>query len=225
MMNDRFTAQLRQHLLDTADERPADGRLEAIDERVAVTAQRPRLVARLGWFPGRVDPFPSGAVRYALIAAALIVAIVAAALAAGVGSPSPTGALGGIVHYQLDGAPATTEIDAVADSASVSGTAVTTFRAGTHTVRLGCATQNGDTWALGGTTEQTTVAGERAGDWSAVIVKNGPPQQIGIWLGDDPSKASDCEAWLASTDFANIGAENFSAVESGSLVPPPVSAP
>jgi hypothetical protein len=139
-------------------------------------------------------------------------------------SPSSSGAIG-IVHYQLDGAPATTEVDVVADGGSVSGTAVTTFRGGTHTVRLGCATQNGDTWALGGTTEQTTVAGERAGDWSAVIVKNGPPQQIGIWLGDDPSQASDCEAWLASIDFATIGAENFSAVESGSLVPPPDLAP
>jgi hypothetical protein len=225
MMNDRFAAQLRKHLLETADERPGDGRLEAIDERIAVTAQRPRLVARLGWFPGRVDPFASGAVRYALIAAALIVAIVAAALAAGVGSPSASGGFGGIVHYQLDGGPATTEVAVVADGASVSGTAVTTFRGGTHTVRLGCATQNGDTWALGGTTEQTTVAGERAGDWSAVIVKNGPPQQIGIWLGDDPSQASDCEAWLASIDFATIGAEHFNALESGSLVPPPVSAP
>jgi hypothetical protein len=140
-------------------------------------------------------------------------------------SPSASGAIGGTVQYQLDGAPATTQVNLVADAASVSGTAVTTFRGGTHTVRLGCATQNGDTWALGGTTEQTTVAGERTGDWSAVIVKNGPPQQIGIWLGDDRSQASDCEGWLASIDFANIGAENFSAVESGSLVPPPVSAP
>ncbi len=225
MMNDRFSAQLRQHLLDTADERPADGRLEEIDERVAVTAQRPRLVARLGWFPGRVDPFASGAVRYALIAAALIVAIVAAALAAGVGSPSASGAFGGIVQYQLDGAAATTEVDLVADGASVSGTAVTTLRAGTHTVQLACATRNGDTWALGGTTEQTTVPGERAGDWSAVIVKDGSPQQIGIWLSAPPSEGSDCDAFLASTDFANIGPENFSAVESGALVPPPDLAP
>ena len=145
-----------------------------------------RLVARLGWFPGRVDPFASGAARYALIAAALIVAIVAAALAAGVGSPSASGALGGVVQYQLDGAPATTEVDVVADGASVSGTAVTALREGTHTVRLGCASRNGDTWALGGTTEQTTVPGERAGDWSAVIVKDGSPQQIGIWLSAAP---------------------------------------
>jgi len=140
-------------------------------------------------------------------------------------SPSPSGAIGGIVHYQLDGAAATTEVNVVADGATVSGTAVTTFREGTHTVRLGCASQNGDTWALGGTTEQTTVPGERAGDWSAVIVKDGSPQQIGIWLSDDPSKASDCEAWLATTDFANIGLENFNPVESGALAPPPGLAP
>ncbi|HET9757667.1 MAG TPA: hypothetical protein VFP66_14265 [Candidatus Limnocylindrales bacterium] len=140
-------------------------------------------------------------------------------------SPSPSGAIGGTVQYKVDGAAATTEVDLVADGATVSGTAVTRFREGTHTVRLGCAARNGDTWALGGTTEQTTVPGERAGDWSAVIVKNGSPQQIAIWLSDDPSKASDCAAWLATTDFATIGAENFNAVESGALVPPPDLAP
>ena len=140
------------------------------------------------------------------------------------GSPSSSGAIGGIVHYQSDGAPATTEVKIDGGGATVSGTAVTTFRSGTHTVRLGCVTRNGDTWALGGMTEKTTVPGERAGDWSGVIVKEGSPQRIGIWLSDDPSKASDCEAWLASTDFASIGPENFDAVESGRLVPPPVPA-
>jgi hypothetical protein len=224
MMNDRFSAQLRQHLLDTADERAADGRLEAIDERVALTGQRPRLVARLGWFTGRIDPFASGAVRYALIAAALVVAIVAAALASGIGSPSPGGAIGGIVHYQLDGAPATTEIDAVADGASVSGTAVTTFRAGTHTVRLGCATKNGGNWVLGGTVEKSTVPGESAGPWSAVIVKDGSPQQIAIWLSAD-REASSCDAFVASLDPAKLDPAGFSPVESGVLPPPPDPVP
>ena len=83
MMNDRFSTELRQHLLSVADERPADGRLAAIDERVAVTAQRHPLVARLPWAPGRINPFPPVAMRYGLIVA-LIIAIVAAALAAGV---------------------------------------------------------------------------------------------------------------------------------------------
>lgn len=135
-------------------------------------------------------------------------------------SPGSSGAIGGTVQYQVDGGPATTEVNLVADGATVSGTAVTTFGGGTHTVRLGCATRSGDTWALGGKTEQTTMHGERAGDWSAVIVKDGSPQRIGIWLSDDPSKASDCAAWLATTDFANIGPENFNPVESGALVPP-----
>ncbi len=85
MMNDRFSAQLRQHLLTTADERPADGRLAAIVEGVAVTPQRHPLVARLPWFLGRIDPFPSAAMRYGLIAVALIIAIVGAALAVGFG--------------------------------------------------------------------------------------------------------------------------------------------
>ena len=136
-------------------------------------------------------------------------------------SPIPSGAFGGMVTYQLDGAPATTEVNLVADGATVSGTAVTSFREGTHTVRLGCATRSGDTWALGGKTEKTTVPGERAGDWSAVIVKDRSPQQIAIWLSADPSEGSDCEAFLASTDFANIRPENFEPVQSGALVPPP----
>ncbi len=161
-----------------------------------------------------------GVLVIAVLAAGCAGATGSAAPAVSVAAPSPSSALGGIVKYQADGAPATTEVNVVADGATVSGTAVTTLREGTHTVRLGCASRNGDTWALGGTTEQTTVPGERAGDWSAVIVKDGSPQMIGIWLSDDPAKASDCAAWLATTDFATIGAENFNAVESGALVPP-----
>ncbi len=99
-------------------------------------------------------------------------------------APSPT-PFGGTVQFQLDGATATTDVDAVADGASVSGTAVTTYGASTHTVRLECAARDGNSWALGGTTEQTTAPGERAGDWSAVIVRDGSPQHIGIWLSAD----------------------------------------
>jgi hypothetical protein len=107
----------------------------------------------------------------------------------------------------------------------VAGTAVTTFVGGTHTVRLECAARDGDTWAYGGTIEQTTVSGETAGKWSAVIVKDGSPQQVGIWLSDDKVEGSDCDGWLASIDLALIGAENFVPVASGALVPPPDLAP
>ncbi len=89
MMNDRFSAQLRQHLLDTADERPGDGQLAALVERVAVTGQRHPLAVRLAWFPGRIGPVPSAAVRYGLIAAALLGAIAGAAMLGGGAVPIP----------------------------------------------------------------------------------------------------------------------------------------
>ena len=90
MMNDRFSAQLRQHLLSAADERPGEGRLASIVEGVAVTRQRRPLVGRLSWAPRLAEPFSSAALRYGLIAAALVIGIVAAALAAGVGPTRPT---------------------------------------------------------------------------------------------------------------------------------------
>lgn len=150
---------------------------------------------------------------------------VAASAASTQAPPSPAGAFGGMVRYQLDGASATTEIDAVADRESVSGTAVTAFGEGTHTVRLGCATQNGDVWVLGGKTEKSTVHGEEPGTWSAVIVKDGSPQQIAIWLSADFSAGSDCESFLASFDAAELDPGTFSPVESGLLVPPADPAP
>jgi hypothetical protein len=58
-----------------------------------------------------------------------------------------------------------------------------------------------------------------------VIVKDGSPQEIAVWLSQDPSAASDCEAWLASFEPAQFEPGTFSAVESGTLVRPPVPAP
>jgi hypothetical protein len=139
-------------------------------------------------------------------------------------TPSPT-PVGGKVDYQLDGAPATTEVDVVADGANVSGTAVTTFARGTHTVQLECADRDGDTWVLAGTTEQTTVPDEKAGDWSVVLVRDGSPQLVGIWFSADPSYGSDCDGWLAASDFSTIDLGEFAPVESGALVPPPDLAP
>ena len=57
-MNDRFAAQLRQHLLETADDRPADGQLASVIDGVAATTQRHSLTARLTCEPGRIGPIP-----------------------------------------------------------------------------------------------------------------------------------------------------------------------
>jgi hypothetical protein len=81
-MTDRFDAQLRQHLLENANERAAEVQIAAIVDRVAVTSQRRSLPARLTWWPNRIGPFPSAAVRYGLLAAALLAALGAAAFVA-----------------------------------------------------------------------------------------------------------------------------------------------
>jgi len=87
-MNDRFSAQLRQHLLDTADERPAEGQLAAVVEGVAVTRQRHPLVARLTWTHGRIGLFPSTGLRYGLATLALVAVTVGAAVMGGGAGPS-----------------------------------------------------------------------------------------------------------------------------------------
>ena len=90
MTQDRFSAQLRQHLLESANERPADGQLAAVVEAVGHTSQRTPLVARLTSNPGRIGGFPTAAIRYGLIAAALALAMVAGAIFAGAGGRDAT---------------------------------------------------------------------------------------------------------------------------------------
>ena len=144
-------------------------------------------------------------------------------------TPAPAatgkGAFGGKVQFKLDGGTATTTVDAVADGAEVSGTAVTAYFEGTHTVRLECADQKGDIWTLGGTTEKSTIHNEAPGTWSAVMVKAGSPQQIAIWFSQDASAAKDCDAWLASFNPLEFDSGTWTPVESGSLVFPADLAP
>jgi len=87
MTNERFSAQLRQHLLLVANDRPADGQLAAVVEAVSGTAQRNRLALRLTWNFERIGPFSAVAVRYGLVVLALAAASLAAAALFAGGSP------------------------------------------------------------------------------------------------------------------------------------------
>jgi hypothetical protein len=89
MMNDRFSAQLRQHLLETANERPVDRQLETVVNAVAVTPQRHSLGVRLTSFPDWFGRFPT-VMRYGLIAVALVLAALAGAILAGGGGSPPS---------------------------------------------------------------------------------------------------------------------------------------
>lgn len=95
MMNDRFDAQLREHLLSMTNDRPAEGQLAAVTRGVAGIAQRRALAARLTWNAGRIGPFPSWALRVGLVVA-LVAATAGLAILVGGGQPAtgilpPTG--------------------------------------------------------------------------------------------------------------------------------------
>jgi len=206
------------------------------DDVRASIEQRPQRVVIGPWrMPDMNKLVPFGLGAAALVAVLAIGSqLLGPAAPSGVGGAPPAEStappspppVGGTVQFHSDGAPATTVVTAVADGASVSGTAVSTLIGGTHTVRLECAVRAGDTWAFGGTTEQTTVPDERAGAWSAVVVKDGSPQQIGIVLSIEKLAGSDCDTWLGgSMDLAGSWTEDFPPVESGALVPPPDLAP
>jgi hypothetical protein len=231
MTNERDTARIVRSWLEDGSTAMPDRVLDA------VLADLPSTPQRRSWWPLRRFPVMKPILAIAGAAAVVVALVIGVQLLgpaapAGVGgapsaeptpppSPSP---IGGSVTYQMGGAT-TTEVDAVADGASVSGTAVTTSGAGTHTVRLECADRDGDTWVLAGKVEQTTVSGEKAGYWSAVLVRDGSPQLVGIWFSADPPEGSDCDGWLAASDFSTLGLGEFAPVESGALVPPPDLAP
>ena len=90
MMNDKFSADLRRHMLETADERPADGQLATVIAAVDATGQRHPILARWTWNPGRVGLVPSAALRFGLVVLALALAMAAGALLAGGGGRTPS---------------------------------------------------------------------------------------------------------------------------------------
>jgi hypothetical protein len=218
MTTPRDPDRLIRAFLEEGSERLVDQVYDAV--RAEIDTKRQRVVIGPWRMPAVNKLVPIG-----LGAVAVVAVLVVGGQRFRPGEPGGGGAAGtasgGSVTYQLDGAAATTEVS-VAEGAGVSGTAVTTVRGGgTHTVSVECAARDGGTWAVGGTVEETTFPGEGAGSWSAVIVRDGSPQRIGIWLSDPKTEGVDCAGWLAGIDLSTIGAENFVPVESGTLVPPP----
>ncbi len=89
---DALARQLRNHYLATADERPADGQLEAVLERSRVVRPRSRLEALLRHQPvvGAGVAGLRASLRFASLAAALIVVLAAVAIGPGGSRPAAT---------------------------------------------------------------------------------------------------------------------------------------
>lgn len=75
MMSDRFSGQLRRHLLETADERPPDGLLEVVMRDAAATRQRQPWVARVRWRLDPIAPLKSARLRVGLVTVALLIVL------------------------------------------------------------------------------------------------------------------------------------------------------
>lgn len=233
MNPDRDLDRRLETFLASGPDRLPDASFDAVRDNIDHTRQR----AVIG--PWRVTVDMNKLVTYGLGAAAVIAVLfigvqllgppaqggAGAAPSTGPSASPASGPVGGTVEFELDLAPTTTQVEAVADGTSLTGTAVTNSARGTHTVELECAARDGDTWALAGTIEATSIAGERPGHWSAVIVRDGSPQRIGIWLSDSKLDGVDCEGWLGAMTLGDLDPENLNDVTSGTLVPPPALAP
>jgi hypothetical protein len=221
--------QLNAFLLDGPTSLP-DSSFDAVRDRTEQTRQR--VVIGPWRVPTLNKLFPIGLGAAAVIAVLFLGSQFLGSPTSNVGGPASqppasatpsTTPIGGTAQYQIDGEAATTEVTAVADGTSVSGTAVTTYSQGTHTVGLECAADYGDTWAFAGTVEQTTLPDEAPGSWSVVLVEEGSPQQIAIVWSIDKSAGDDCGGFLEN--FSGWDRSALSPVESGALVPPPDLAP
>jgi hypothetical protein len=84
-MTEQFAVQLRQHLIEAADDRPEEGRLEAVVQRTAVLPQRMPWAARLRWRIDPIAPLENVWLRYGLVATALLIAAVVLAVLSSVG--------------------------------------------------------------------------------------------------------------------------------------------
>ena len=86
-MNEPFAIEVRRHLLDTADERPADGQLDTVLRLTALERQQRPWFVRLRWLLSPVAPFANGWLRYAVVVALLVIAAAFVAVMAGGSSP------------------------------------------------------------------------------------------------------------------------------------------
>jgi hypothetical protein len=135
-------------------------------------------------------------------------------------TPSPTPAYVGGSYVFAGDAPVT--IDALSDGSSLSGTVEGEWGGTPFGIRLQCLRQFDDTtWMLAGELTQSAEPARQAGDWGAVIVRDGSPQQTGVWTA--ASAAGDnCDEFVREIpDMAVEGFESIGPMDEGSVALPP----
>jgi hypothetical protein len=92
-------------------------------------------------------------------------------------------------------------------------------------IRLECLRQfDAQTWMLAGVLTQSADPSKTAGDWGALIVRDGTPQMAGVWT-DFSSIADDCQGFVSGIPgFAVTGRDMIGAMDEGSITLPPAPA-
>jgi hypothetical protein len=194
MKSERDTTRIVRSWLEGGSTAVPDRVLDDVLSQLHSTPQR-----RSPWSPRRllqmkfVMPIAGAAV------VVLVTLVLGRALLPGgsnVGGPAgPPATISGQVTYLL-GDEITVDVDASANGSSLSGGATVSYGADQFTIGLHCARMFDDTtWMLGGEIDESTPGGQPVGTRTAVIVREGSPQQVSLWF-DDPSAGADCPAFL-----------------------------
>ncbi len=112
--------------------------------------------------------------------------------------PSAATPVSGQVTFPLGDQSATVNADASAIGSRLAGTATVAIASDRFTIGLECSRMFDDTtWILGGEIIQSTSEGQAVGTRSAVIVRDGSPQQVILWFEDPSSPAgAGCAAFV-----------------------------
>ena len=129
----------------------------------------------------------------------------------------PANDVSGQLTFSLGDAPVSVEVDASADGSALSGTAAVRFDTDQFTIELECSRQFDDTtWILGGTTTESTTDNSPVGTRSALLVRDGAPQEMILWFEDAPP-ADDCAGFVNSLQEDAIVNAGFGPVTEGEI--------
>ena len=133
--------------------------------------------------------------------------------------PSGANPISGRVTFPLGDQSATVDVDASAIDSSLTGTATVAVGPGRFTIGLECSRMFDDTtWILGGEVIQSTSEGQAVGARSAVIARDGSPQQVILWF-EDPSSpaAAGCPAFVNAIPDEEVVNGGFVPVDEGEI--------
>jgi len=134
-------------------------------------------------------------------------------------SPTPTSAfVGGQFVFAGDNP---INIDASSDGSSLSGTVDGEWGGEPFRIRLDCLRQyDPATWMLAGVLTQSAVPDNAVGSWAAVIVRDGSPQQAGIYT-QPKATAAGCAVFVSQIpDSAVDGQEMIAPMNEGNVTLP-----